>query len=67
MWVPRAKPDRVKMAEGLSSTHTKLAINLMNALFSVEQMASGNCTPSPTYTILDQKRIEGIRCRFIYC
>ena len=65
VWVPGAMQDRVKIAEGLSSTPSKLAINLMNALFTSEQMASGNCTPSTTYDILDQKRIEGIRCKLL--
>ena len=65
MWLPGGIKDRVKIAEGLSSTPSKLAINLLNALFTSEQMASGNCTPSTTHDILDQKRIKEIRCKLL--
>ena len=65
VWIPGGIKDHVRIAECLSSTLSKLAINLLNALFTSEQMTSGNCTPSTKHDLLDQKRIEGIRCKLL--
>ena len=65
IWIPGGNQDRVRTAESLSNCPSKLAINLMNALFTTDQMAEGYCTPSSFHTLLDQTIIQGIRCKYI--
>ena len=66
IWIPGGIQDRVRTAESLSNRPSKLAINLMNALFTTDQLAEGNCTPSSFHTLLDQTIIQGICCKYIY-
>ena len=53
----------VMHAENISPTARKLPLNLLSAVFTHEELATGNCT-KPTRTdimLLDQKKIQGIR------
>ena len=59
-------PDKLASAEFTAKNAPKLALNLMRALFSDDELVNGCCTPSPTgYKLLDQTIIGGIRSKFI--
>ncbi|KAL5499319.1 hypothetical protein EMCRGX_G010709 [Ephydatia muelleri] len=54
--------DKLASAEFTAKNAPKLALNLMRALFSDDELVNGCCTPSPSgYKILDQTIIGGIR------
>lgn len=50
-------------AENISDTPAKLAVNLLSALFTHDEIAGGNCTKATREDILllDQEKIKGIR------
>ena len=47
----------------ISNSPQKLAVNLLTAMFSHTELASGNCTKAirDDILLLDQKKIQGIR------
>ena len=53
------------MAEMISSTPARLAVNLLTVFFSREKIGSSNCTPAPNRELLDQRVIRGIRGELI--
>ena len=57
------------MAEMISKTPARLAVNLLTVFFSREKIAAGNCTPAPNRELLDQRVIRGIKGQLmtIYC
>ena len=66
VWTTRTTPDKLASAEFTAKNAPKLALNLMRALFSDDELVNGCCTPSPSgYKILDQTIIGGIRSKFI--
>ena len=66
VWTTRTTPDKFASAEFTAKNAPKLALNLMRALFSDDELVNGCCTPSPSgYKILDQTIIGGIRSKFI--
>lgn len=60
-------PTVVQYAESVSSTPARLAVNLLTALFSQEELATGNCTKPnrDDIKLLDQTKIQAIRGNFI--
>lgn len=56
-------PLAVIRAENISTTASKLAVNLLTTLFTQEDLATGNCTrPNRNdIKILDQYKIQAIR------
>eukprot|EP00731_Ephydatia_muelleri_P003526 Em0001g3526a len=67
VWTTRTTPDKLASAEFTAKNAPKLALNLMWALFSDDELVNGCCTPSPAgYKILDQTIIGGIRMHINY-
>ncbi|KAL5517463.1 hypothetical protein EMCRGX_G003008 [Ephydatia muelleri] len=67
VWTTRTTPDKLASAEFTAKNAPKLALNLMRALFSDDELVNGCCTPSPSgYKILDQTIIGGIRMHINY-
>eukprot|EP00731_Ephydatia_muelleri_P006670 Em0003g918a len=67
VWTTRTTPDKLASAEFTAKNAPKLALNLMWALFSDDELVNGCCTPSPSgYKILDQTIIGGIRMHINY-
>ena len=56
-------PTLVLHAENVSSSASRLAVNLLTSLFTPEELGSGNCTkPNRSdIVLLDQKKIQAIR------
>lgn len=56
-------PQAIIHAENISTTPGKLAVNLLQALFTHEEISTGNCTKPvrPDIIMLDPKKIQGIR------
>ena len=50
-------------AENVSTSPNKLAVNLLTALFSHEELSTGNCTKAmrSDIVLLDQEKIQAIR------
>eukprot|EP00731_Ephydatia_muelleri_P021932 Em0014g523a len=66
VWTTRTT-DKLASAEFTAKNAPKLALNLMRALFSDDELVNGCCTPSPTgYKLLDQTIIGGIRMHINY-
>ena len=66
VWTTRTTPERLASAEFTAKNASKLALNLMRALFSDDELVHGCCTPSPNgYQLLDQSVIGGIRSKLI--
>ena len=61
VWVQKADATKVQTAEIISRTPVKLALNLMTTLFSEEELARGNCTPTKGRELLNPRVILGIR------
>ena len=57
-----------KAAESISYDAAKLALNLLSAMFTFTEVASGNCTKPKNgcYNRLDQRKIHGIRRMFVF-
>ena len=68
VWIEGADPESVSAAESVSYDAEKLALNLLSALFTLTELATGNCTQpkKDCYHLLDQKKIHGIRRMFVY-
>ena len=68
VWIEGADPERVSATECVSYDAEKLALNLLSALFTFTELATGNCThpKKDCYHFLDQKKIHGIRRMFVY-
>ena len=68
VWIEGADSERISAAESISYDAEKLAINLLIALFTFTELASGNCTKpiKGCYSLLDQRKIHGIRCMFVF-
>ena len=70
--IPDVSQLDVIARENKTSTAQKLALNLLALFFKKEQLVNGICTPqaegSPAQNrdILDQRIIEGIRCKQTY-
>ncbi len=66
VWIEGVDADKVVSAETLSPSPDKLAVNLLMVLFSMTEVASGNCTTPKRSDIhlLDQKMIGAIRCKY---
>ncbi len=65
MWIGGIDQSRIHNAETVSATPEKLATNLLLALFTLPELAGGNCTAPKRADIqlLNQKKIRGIRCK----
>ena len=59
---PGITMQSIKEAENCSPTPQKLALNLLTALFSIEELATENCTKAlrEDIQLLDQRKIEAI-------
>ena len=44
VWIEGVDADRVASAETISPSADKFAVNLLNVLFGLEELATGNCT-----------------------
>ena len=68
VWTEGAHPERVSAAVSVSYDAEKLALNLLSALFTLTELATGNCTQpkKDCYHLLDQKKIHGIRRMYIH-
>ena len=55
-------PECVISSEFMAKTPHKLALNLLGAFFSQDQLAKGNCTPTASHKdVLDPRILNGIR------
>jgi len=68
IWIEGVKQERINAAESVSYNADKLALNLLSALFSTTDLATGNCTQPKREGIhlLDQKKILGIRRKLMF-
>ena len=64
IWVVDGDEKKVAIAESISDTPAKLAVALLSALFSKQEIAAGNCTPAPSRQTLNPINITGIRSKF---
>ena len=67
VWIVGVDAEKISAAESVSFNADKLAINLLTALVSLSELATGNCTQPKRNGIhlLDQKKIHGIRRKFV--
>lgn len=63
IFIENVSPKAVMHAENVSTTPSKLAVHLLQALFTHEELSHGNCTKPmrEDIVILDQKKIQAIR------
>ena len=69
VYIDGGVPARVMSSEFMAKSPEKLALNLLGAFFTQNQLTKGNCTPTPDHKdILDPRIINGIRlkCNAIY-
>lgn len=66
VWIEGADQDWVRAAETRSYSAEKLAINLLTALYSLDELSTGSCTEPKKVNIklLNQKKLAGIRRKF---
>lgn len=60
-------PFAIIEAENGASTAAKLAVNLLTALFSHEELSTGNCTKAnrADIKVLDPEKIHAIRSKYL--
>ena len=60
--------SKIRQAENASKTAESLAVNLLLAMFSEEELKKGNCTTPrrEDITLLDQNRVSAIRGMTLY-
>ena len=60
---PGITANAIREAENCSTKPSKLAVNMLAALFTHEELAAGNCTKASRKDIvlLDQTKIQAIR------
>ena len=69
IWIEGVKQERINAAESVSYNADKLALNLLSALFSTTDLATGNCTSTKEgghSSPRPKKKILGIRRKLMF-
>ena len=67
IWMPGVDKVRLKHMQALSKDANKLALALMDYLFTPEELKEKNCTPAAGKELLSEEKLEGIHCKSYYC
>ena len=62
-WIVDGDEKKIAMAESMSDTPAKLAVAILTALFSMEELGAGCCTQAKDRNTLNPVYIRGIRSK----
>lgn len=65
-WIVDGDEKKIAMAESMSDTPAKLAVAILTALFSMEELGAGCCTQAKDRNTLNPVYIRGIRMHLMY-